>query len=119
MEAAEGQALPRVASYEHTMMRVNSMSERALSNRVRSIERCAGQFAAIKMKIFAQVLKLERYEELTQDAEAALQRLLKLRKFEGKTWAQMLDKRKKKPTIKASESGNAPRLRPSSPALAK
>jgi hypothetical protein len=53
--AEEGLELPETASYGHTVMRVDTMSEAALSNRVRVIERAAGSYAVIKMKQFAEV----------------------------------------------------------------
>jgi hypothetical protein len=53
--AEEGLQLPETASYQHTVMRVDTMSEAALSNRVRVIERAAGSYAVIKMKQFAEV----------------------------------------------------------------
>jgi hypothetical protein len=43
---------------------------------------------------------MEGYEEVSKEADAALQRLLELPKFKGKNWAQMLElgktKKKKK-----------------------
>ena len=53
--AEEGLQLPETATYRHTVMRVDTMSEAALSNRVRVIERAAGSYAVIKMKQFAEV----------------------------------------------------------------
>ena len=89
---AEGLDLPETASYNHTVMRVTSMSVKALSNRVRAIERAAGSYAVIKMKQFAEVLILERdYDEVAKEADAALQRLLELPKFKGRNWQQMLE----------------------------
>ena len=64
------------ASYEHTLMRVQTMSEKALSNRVRAIERAKGQHAVVKMRLFARILCLEGYEELSWEATEALQRLI-------------------------------------------
>ena len=93
---AEGLDLPETASYNHTVMRVTSMSEKALSNRVHAIERAAGSYAVIKMKQFAEVLILERhYDEVAKMADAALQRLLELPKFKGRNWQQMLEMAKK------------------------
>ncbi len=40
------------------------MSEAALARRIKAIERAKGQFAVVKMKLFAQVLLLEGYDEL-------------------------------------------------------
>jgi hypothetical protein len=86
-------------------MRVLSMSEAALSNRVRVIERATGAYAVIKMhqvrrsvsknqeqrmatsrvnlrlaEQFAEVLIMEGMAEVAAEAEAALQRLLELPK---------------------------------------
>lgn len=57
-------------------MRVRTMSEKALANRVRAIERAAGKHAVVKMRLFARVLCLEGYEALAADAAAALERLV-------------------------------------------
>ena len=64
------------ASYEHTLMRVQTMSEKALGSRIRVIEKCKGQHAVLKMRLFARVLCLEGYEELAWEATEALQRLI-------------------------------------------
>ena len=53
--AVEGLELPANASYAHTVMRVDTMSEAALSNRVKVMERAAGSYAVIKMRQFAEV----------------------------------------------------------------
>uniref|UniRef100_A0A6U0DH25 Uncharacterized protein n=1 Tax=Pycnococcus provasolii TaxID=41880 RepID=A0A6U0DH25_9CHLO len=66
------------ASYKHTLMRVKTMSENALKNRVKAIERSKGKHAVVKMRLFAQVLFLEGYEELSEEAAAALARLVEL-----------------------------------------
>jgi hypothetical protein len=87
----EGLELPARASYRHTIMRVKSMSEKALENRVKAIERAAGIYAVIKMQMFAEVLILEGYEEVATLAQAALDNLLQLPKFKDKDWAQMLE----------------------------
>ena len=71
-----GVELPQRASYQHTVDRVLSMSEKALANRIRAIERARGKFCVVKMRMFAEVLLLEGYDELARDAGDALQRLL-------------------------------------------
>jgi hypothetical protein len=58
------QTIVGTASYSHTLKRVRSMSEAALARRIKAIERAKGQFAVVKMKLFAQVLLLEGYDEL-------------------------------------------------------
>ena len=73
--------LPARATYKHTLDRVLSMSHKALCNRVRAIERCAGMYAIVKMRMFAEVLILEGYADIAELAEAALTRLLELPKF--------------------------------------
>tara|TARA_B110000977_G_scaffold198611_3_gene283839 strand:+ start:31233 stop:31940 length:708 start_codon:yes stop_codon:yes gene_type:complete len=65
------------ASYQHTLMRVRTMSEPALKNRVKAIERAKGKHAVVKMRLFARVLFLEGVEEVMEDAAAALERLVK------------------------------------------
>jgi len=75
--------LPPRATYKHTVHRVLSMSEKALLNRVKSIERAAGMYAVVKMRMFAEVLILEDYKDVAAEAKLALQRLLKLRRFAG------------------------------------
>ena len=64
------------ASYQHTLMRVRTMSEPALGNRVKAIERAKGKHAVVKMKLFARVLFLEGYEELSTLATESLERLV-------------------------------------------
>ena len=80
---ADGVKLPPRATYAHTVHRVLSMSEKALQNRVRAIERAQGVYAILKMRMFAEVLILEGYDEVATAAEAALQRLLELPRFAG------------------------------------
>lgn len=70
-----GVTIVGTASYAHTLMRVMSMSESALSNRIKAIERACGQHAVVKMRLFATVLALEGYVELAEDASAAYERL--------------------------------------------
>ena len=64
------------ASYQHTLMRVRTMSEPALGNRIKAIERAKGKHAVVKMKLFARVLFLEGYEELSTLATESLERLV-------------------------------------------
>tara|TARA_B110001452_G_scaffold213468_1_gene184229 strand:+ start:236 stop:871 length:636 start_codon:yes stop_codon:yes gene_type:complete len=64
------------ASYEHTLMRVMTMSDGGLANRIKAIERACGQHAVVKMKLFATILALEGYVELAEDAAAAHKRLV-------------------------------------------
>ena len=40
--------------------------------------------------IAAEVLIIEGYDEVAKEADAALQRLLELPKFEGRDWASMV-----------------------------
>jgi hypothetical protein len=49
------------------------MSEKALGNRIKAIERAAGQHAVVKMRLFARVLCLEGFEDLAHAANDALQ----------------------------------------------
>ena len=63
------------ASYEHTLMRVRSMSEKRLATRVKVIERAAGKHCVVKMALFAMVLRDEGYPDLAELATEALERL--------------------------------------------
>jgi hypothetical protein len=63
------------ASYEHGLMRVRSMSEKGLSNRVRAIERAAGKHCVVKMAIFKSCLQDEGLWDLAEQASEALERL--------------------------------------------
>lgn len=63
------------ATYEHCLMRVRSMSEKGLANRVRAIERAAGKHCVVKMAIFKSCLQDEGMWELAQWASEALERL--------------------------------------------
>jgi hypothetical protein len=81
--AMDGLKLPPRATYAHTVHRVLSMSQKALLNRTRAIERAQGVYAVLKMRMFAEVLILEGYDEVALEAEAALQRLLELPRFSG------------------------------------
>ena len=63
------------ASYAHTLMRVMTMGEGGLANRIKAIERACGQHAVAKMKLFATILALEGYVELAEEASSAYERL--------------------------------------------
>lgn len=63
------------ASYEHCLHRVKSMSDEALANRIKAIERARGRFCIAKMEIFESVLRDQGLTELADDARAALLRL--------------------------------------------
>eukprot|EP00961_Rhodomonas_salina_P247203 3339821-Rhodomonas_salina.1 len=97
------QTIVGTASYQHTLHRVMTMNEAALGRRINAIERARGkvatprqhacspckisaiflltawlcfQFAVVKMRLFARVLCLEGYQELSEDAAGALSRLI-------------------------------------------
>eukprot|EP00946_MAST-07B_sp_MAST-7B-sp1_P001828 g1828.t1 len=78
-----GLELPPRATYEHTVHRCLSMSPKALANRIKAIERAAGMYAVVKMRMFAECLLIEGYEELSNQAQDALTRLLALPRFKG------------------------------------
>ena len=63
------------ASYAHCLMRVRSMSERALINRCKTIERAAGKHCVVKMAIFKSCLQDQGMWELAELAAASLERL--------------------------------------------
>jgi hypothetical protein len=75
-----GARLPPRATYEHTVDRVRSMSEKGLANRIRAIERANGTYAVLKQRMFAEVLIIEGYDKLAKEAEASYKRLKRLRK---------------------------------------
>ena len=62
----KGATVVGTASYAHTLMRVMTMSESALANRINAIERACGQHAVAKMKLFATILALEGYVDLAE-----------------------------------------------------
>lgn len=70
------QTIVGTASYQHTLHRVMTMNEAALGRRINAIERARGKFAVVKMRLFARVLCLEGYQELSEDAAGALSRLI-------------------------------------------
>jgi hypothetical protein len=63
------------ATYEHCLMRVQSMTHKALANRVKVIERAAGKHCVVKMAIFKSCLQDEGLWELANLASEALERL--------------------------------------------
>eukprot|EP00934_Nitzschia_sp_Nitz4_P005645 Nitzschia sp. Nitz4//scaffold125_size66327//65271//65870//NITZ4_006143-RA/size66327-processed-gene-0.36-mRNA-1//-1//CDS//3329534649//5635//frame0 len=73
----EVQELPKnhTASYEHCLHRVRSMTHKQLANRIKMIERAAGQHALIKMDVFQTCLRDERLDALADLAAEALERL--------------------------------------------
>jgi len=76
----EAGTLPKnpTATYEHTWMRVKTMSDKALSTRVKVIEKAKGQHCIVKMQMFTEVLALAGKQELADEAKEALQRLCTL-----------------------------------------
>lgn len=70
-----GATLVGTASYAHTLMRVMTMTETALANRIKAIERACGQHAVAKQKLFATILALEGYIDLAEEASSAYERL--------------------------------------------
>lgn len=63
------------ATYEHCLMRVQTMTEKKLFARVQSIERAAGKHCVVKMAIFKSCLQDEGMWELAEKASEALERL--------------------------------------------
>mmetsp|Transcript_13563 Transcript_13563/g.19402 ORF Transcript_13563/g.19402 Transcript_13563/m.19402 type:complete len:244 (-) Transcript_13563:1446-2177(-) len=63
------------ATYEHCLMRVKTMSEKGLINRVKAIERASGRHCIVKMAIFKSCLQDEGLWELAELASEALERL--------------------------------------------
>mmetsp|Transcript_9745 Transcript_9745/g.20605 ORF Transcript_9745/g.20605 Transcript_9745/m.20605 type:complete len:248 (-) Transcript_9745:1467-2210(-) len=63
------------ATYEHCLMRVRSMTEKGLMNRVRAIERAAGKHCVVKMAIFKSCLQDENMWDLAKLASESLERL--------------------------------------------
>lgn len=63
------------ATYEHCLMRVKTMTEKALANRVKVIERAAGKHCVVKMAIFKCCLQDEGMWDLANLASNALERL--------------------------------------------
>ena len=67
------------ASYEHCLMRIRTMTENGLANRIKAIERAAGKHCVVKMAIFKSCLQDEGRWNLVELAEAALERLKALK----------------------------------------
>ena len=67
------------ATYEHCLMRVKTMTRKALANRVKAIERAAGKHCVIKMAIFKSCLQDEGMWDLAEVASSALERLKALK----------------------------------------
>ncbi|KAL7574581.1 hypothetical protein ACA910_015931 [Epithemia clementina (nom. ined.)] len=74
LAAATEQTNP-TATYDHCRRRVQTMTEPALANRIRVIERAAGKHAVVKMAIFQDCLQDAGLLDLAQAAAEALQRL--------------------------------------------
>ena len=72
--SAAGRENP-TATYEHCLMRVRTMSEKGLANRIRAIERAAGKHCVVKMAVFKSCLQDENMWELAEEAAGALERL--------------------------------------------
>merc|ERR1712194_748134 len=63
------------ATYEHCLMRVRSMTEKGLMNRVRAIERASGKHCVVKMAIFKSCLQDRNMWDLANLASESLERL--------------------------------------------
>ena len=63
------------ATYEHCLMRVKTMSDKGLQNRVKAIERAEGRHCVVKMGIFKSCLQDEGMWDLAELASEALERL--------------------------------------------
>ena len=63
------------ATYEHCLMRVKTMTDKGLTNRVKAIERAAGKHCVVKMAIFKSCLQDQGMWELAEAASEALERL--------------------------------------------
>lgn len=66
------------ATYEHTWMRVRTMTDKALERRISVIEKACGEHCIVKMRMFTEVLLLANKDDLAKKAHAALDRLLTL-----------------------------------------
>jgi hypothetical protein len=67
------------ASYDHCLMRVRTMTEKGLANRVKVIERAAGKHSVIKMAIFKSCLQDQALWDLAELSSSALERLKALK----------------------------------------
>jgi hypothetical protein len=63
------------ASYEHASMRIRTMTDKALANRVKAIERAAGKHSVVKMALFKSCLQDYGKWELAELASQSLERL--------------------------------------------
>jgi len=63
------------ATHEHCMMRIKTMSEKALGNRIKTIERACGKFCIIKMAVFKVCLQEKGLWDLAEEAGESLERL--------------------------------------------
>ena len=70
------QTIVGTASYQHTLMRVRTMTEPKLRNRMNAISRAKGQHCVTKMRLFARILFLEGYEELAEECAEELSALI-------------------------------------------
>jgi len=73
--SAENAKKNPTATYNHCLMRVRTMSEKALETRIKVIERAAGKCCVIKMAIFKCCLEEEGYATLAKMAHESLERL--------------------------------------------
>lgn len=79
-----GKQDPTTKLYDHTYYRIKSMSDKALANRVKAIERAAGKQCIVKMAIFKSCLQEYGMWKLAELANEALERLKESRDFEEK-----------------------------------
>ena len=63
------------ATYEHCQKRIQTMTDKALFNRIKAIERAAGKHSVVKMAIFKSCLQEQGLWELAHEATLALERL--------------------------------------------
>jgi hypothetical protein len=67
------------ATYDHCLMRVRTMTDKGLANRVKAIERAAGKHCVVKMAIFKSCLQDQGLWDLAELAACALERLKALK----------------------------------------
>jgi hypothetical protein len=63
------------ATYEHCLMRVRTMTDKGLINRIKTIERAAGKHCVVKMAIFKCCLEEKDKWDIAKLASEALERL--------------------------------------------
>ena len=63
------------ATHEHCMMRIRTMSEKALNTRINRIEKAAGKFCIVKMAVFKSCLQEANMCDLAEHASESLARL--------------------------------------------